>query len=131
MNINDLNDRIAVLVEEFIAGTDECHDLRSIGLDPRSASLLWVGDNFLAVTRSDDRSLQYYGGFEYVDKGCRTECGEYIFYSVDDNRVYDHHLQFKSGGESICGHCSGSGEGMYDGTRCSSCGGSGVERDEE
>ena len=28
----------------------------------------------------------------------------------------------------ICTHCNGSGEGMYDGTRCRSCGGSGVER---
>ena len=31
---------------------------------------------------------------------------------------------------SICIACNGSGEGMYDGTRCRSCGGSGVERTE-
>ena len=31
---------------------------------------------------------------------------------------------------SICLACNGSGEGMYDGTRCRSCGGSGVERTE-
>jgi len=33
----------------------------------------------------------------------------------------------------ICGKCSGSGEGMHDGTRCRNCGGSGfyyVECDE-
>lgn len=29
-----------------------------------------------------------------------------------------------------CPQCSGSGEGMYDGTRCSACGGSGIERGE-
>lgn len=28
----------------------------------------------------------------------------------------------------ICIGCNGSGEGMYDGSRCTSCGGSGVER---
>ncbi len=28
----------------------------------------------------------------------------------------------------ICPTCSGSGEGMFDGTNCLSCGGSGVER---
>lgn len=28
--------------------------------------------------------------------------------------------------ERICGSCSGSGEGMYEGARCSSCGGKGV-----
>ena len=31
---------------------------------------------------------------------------------------------------SICIACNGSGEGQYDGTRCRSCGGSGVERTE-
>ena len=29
--------------------------------------------------------------------------------------------------ESICPTCNGSGEGMYDGSRCGHCGGSGVE----
>lgn len=29
---------------------------------------------------------------------------------------------------AICIACNGSGEGMYDGTRCRSCGGSGVDR---
>jgi hypothetical protein len=33
--------------------------------------------------------------------------------------------------ECICGHCNGSGEGMYDGTTCSACGGSGIERDDD
>lgn len=28
----------------------------------------------------------------------------------------------------ICVRCNGSGEGMYDGSTCSACGGSGVER---
>ena len=30
--------------------------------------------------------------------------------------------------DATCYHCNGSGEGMFDGTRCNSCGGSGVER---
>lgn len=32
--------------------------------------------------------------------------------------------------EVICSQCSGSGEGMFDGTRCYRCKGSGVERPE-
>ena len=31
--------------------------------------------------------------------------------------------------EKYCGVCAGSGEGMYDGTRCHACGGTGIERD--
>lgn len=30
--------------------------------------------------------------------------------------------------DQMCSSCNGSGEGMYDGTRCASCGGSGVDR---
>lgn len=36
----------------------------------------------------------------------------------DDGQTYD---------EVYCIGCSGSGEGMYDGTRCSTCNGSGTE----
>lgn len=32
--------------------------------------------------------------------------------------------------DEICPACNGSGEGLYDDTRCFSCGGSGVERTE-
>ena len=32
---------------------------------------------------------------------------------------------------AMCWACRGSGEGMYDGSRCRDCGGSGVERIEE
>lgn len=32
---------------------------------------------------------------------------------------------------SYCPCCNGSGEGQYDGSRCSACGGKGVEREED
>jgi hypothetical protein len=34
--------------------------------------------------------MQYYGGFEYVDKDYRYEMGDYVFYTVDDDRVGGH-----------------------------------------
>ena len=34
----------------------------------------------------------------------------------------------EEGEEGICAYCNGSGEGMYDGTTCRSCKGSGVDR---
>jgi len=33
-------------------------------------------------------------------------------------------------GDFICPQCNGSGEGMYDGSTCHACHGSGVERDD-
>lgn len=36
------------------------------------------------------------------------------------------HHSHNEDNESICPGCNGSGEGQYDGTTCSTCGGSGV-----
>ncbi len=51
------------------------------------------------------------------DDGTDAECGDEP--DTDDDEP------------GYCPHCAGSGEGMYDGTRCSSCGGSGVERNDD
>ena len=48
------------------------------------------------------------------DDGTDAECGD----EIDDDEA------------GYCPQCSGSGEGQFDGSRCSSCGGSGVERDD-
>ena len=52
------------------------------------------------------------------DTDCECDCkdGE-IFVSED----YEEE-------KPICGHCAGSGEGQYDGTRCTYCKGTGEER---
>lgn len=60
-----------------------------LGLDPRCGRL-YIDDECIAVDASNDRTLQYYGGFEYVDKDYRTEIGGYVFYSREDDRVAEH-----------------------------------------
>ena len=60
-----------------------------LGLDRRSAYTIWVDEDVLIVTKNEDRTLQYYGGFEYVDKNARMECGDYVVYTSDDGRVAD------------------------------------------
>ena len=60
------------------------------GLDRRAAQGLFRGEDYLVVTKSDDARLLYYGGFEYVDKSCRMEFGDYVFYSTEDERVRCH-----------------------------------------
>lgn len=62
----------------------------SLGLDRRSAHILYIGDDFIAVSQSQDQTLQYYGGFEYVDKDYRMEVGDLVLYSTYDERVQDH-----------------------------------------
>lgn len=49
-----------------------------------------------------------------------------------DTAMNNEHEHDEDDGYEICHHCSGSGEGMYDGSRCGFCHGTGealVERD--
>ena len=91
MNIDDLRDRASELGEENLIGSQECLP-EDLGLDRRSGYRFRVNvdEMYIAVTKSEDRTLQYYGGFEYVDKEKRVELGEYVFYYSDgEDRISD------------------------------------------
>ena len=85
-----LNDLAEKLMGEATSAT-----AKELGLDSRSAYQFYIGDDFIAIDKNSDRNLQYYGGFEYVDKDCRMELGEYVLYSADNNRVCGHLNHFK------------------------------------
>lgn len=70
-----------------------------LGLDCR-CGYLYVGVDCIAVPKHRDTPLQYYGGFEYVDKDYRTVVGNYVFYFDEDNRVSDHLYTYKTRGEA-------------------------------
>jgi hypothetical protein len=58
-----------------------------IGLE-RRCGMVWVGEDFIAT--KNNKSLRYYGGFEYCDQTYVTQVGEYVFYSSEDERVNEH-----------------------------------------
>jgi hypothetical protein len=62
-------------------------EVSNLGLDPRAAEYVFVDEGSIAVSKTRDSTLQYYGGFEYVDNAFRREYGDYVFYLVDDDRV--------------------------------------------
>lgn len=97
--VKDLEAEIQNTLEEAITDSTPVKP-DELGLDPRVAHILWVCDEGIFVRESSDRSLQYYGGFEYVDKDCRHDYGTYVFYSADDDRVWGHIDSFKSKVES-------------------------------
>lgn len=102
---------------------------KDCGLDRRAASRMWRGKDFLAVRAHGESSFEYYSGFEYVKPEHRLCVGEFVFYSTDSDRVNDHWQQFEPEVEpEVCSACNGSGEGQYDGTRCSYCGGKGATK---
>ena len=63
---------IADKVEELLKGCELVHDLSKLGLDQRAAySGIYVdveNEEFVAIAEGSDRILQYYGGFEYINK---------------------------------------------------------------
>jgi len=89
MNFEELAQKSQELADEAISEAIATTAERC-GLDRRATYTLWRGDDFLAVRVCEDRSLRYYGGFEYIDNEHRQELGGYVFYSTDDARVLGH-----------------------------------------
>ena len=58
----------------------------AVGLDAR-AGLLWICDD--AIVTMTAQRLNYYGGFEYVDKQHVATVGDYTIYYADDARVQE------------------------------------------
>ena len=88
MNLFTLIDEVTELTDNYI-GTMEKVPAVKLGLDNRSGSL-FVSPDCIAVYKSNDRALQYYGGFEYVDTEYRHEMGDFVFYSAEDDRIQGH-----------------------------------------
>ena len=90
MDIYDLKDRMGDLLLQELKdeGADEV-TAEELGFSDTRAfyGKAWVTDDGFAVTTSQDRNLQYYGGYEYVDKAFRVEIGDWVFYSAEDDRV--------------------------------------------
>jgi len=82
----------ALVTEQMTEVTAE-----EVGLDRRAAYRLYVSEDTIAVSKDADRTLQYYGGFEYVDKEYRQEMGDWVFYFADDERIGDHLAQYFEG----------------------------------
>ena len=84
--MNEINGKVEELIdEEFRLVKPE-----DIGLESRAGYNLFINEDYIAVSKSNRRSLDYYGGFEYVDEEHVTVLGDYVFYSADDERVQGH-----------------------------------------
>lgn len=88
MNTFEFLDSIDNRITEHVAKFQEV-TAEDLNLDRRSAYRLYVDADHscIAVSKRDDRTLQYYGGFEYVDKDYRQEMGNWVFYFAEDDRV--------------------------------------------
>lgn len=82
---------IQELIEQFEVELDEAvHQLPKvradeIGLDSR-CGMVWVDveGEAIIVHKSRERTLNYYGGFEYIDSEYVINVGEYVIYREHD-----------------------------------------------
>ena len=96
---DNIRDTLYELTEEALKGCTRV-SARDLGLDDRAADSIYVcmeepesvheAGDYIMVSKADDRTMQYYGGFEYVGKDCRTELGDYVLYSAMNGRVAEH-----------------------------------------
>ena len=88
--ISEINSKVEGLIdEEFREVTP-----KEVGLDSRAGYRLFINEDYIAVSRGNRRTLDYYGGFEYVDEEHVTVLGDMVFYSSEDERVQGHLDEF-------------------------------------
>lgn len=62
----------------------------NLGIDQRAVpSMIWYSAELLVVKTSAVKSLDYYGGFEYVEEEHRETLGEYTVFSGESERVQE------------------------------------------
>lgn len=89
-SIPELLDEVDSTVRDYVENAMEEVKPVDLGLDPRCASRLYVSDEAIAVNVTEDRLVQYYGGFEYVSREERVVAGSYVFYMATDSRISGH-----------------------------------------
>ena len=85
----ELQDQIDNLIDQYLEDSDAVRvSAEAVGLDHR-AGYVFVSteEGWIAAVAGNVRSLEYYGGFEYVDD--KLSIGEITFYSSDSSRVAD------------------------------------------
>lgn len=87
----NLLNKIDQQLEIEFSGSDYTRaEPNAFGLDKRSfGEAITDGFDYLIVKIQDDKSLRYYGGFEYVNDSDRQVYGNYVIYSSAATRVYD------------------------------------------
>jgi hypothetical protein len=91
MSIDNLITEVTDTVENYVYKNMEmiyC-GRENVGLDMRCGTI-FINEECIAVPKYNQGTLEYYGGFEYVDKEYRYTMGEYVFYLAEDNRVREH-----------------------------------------
>jgi len=85
----ELQDQIDNLIDQYLEDSNAARvSAEAVGLDSRAGYVfVSIEEGWIAAVAGNVRSLEYYGGFEYVDD--KLSVGEMTFYSSDSSRVAD------------------------------------------
>ena len=85
----ELQEQIEQVVDQYFEDASAQRvSAESVGLDAR-AGYVFISTEEGWIASSNARSLEYYGGFEYIGIEYRITVGEITFYSNDHDRVAD------------------------------------------
>jgi hypothetical protein len=59
---------------------------RELGLDGR-CGLVYIDEDSIVVHKSNNKSIRYYGGFEYINDEDIVEVGDFVIYLNNNSRV--------------------------------------------
>jgi hypothetical protein len=89
--IEEYQEKINLEVENFFNGIKPVSAER-VGLDRRCGNV-YVGSDFIAVKNYDKRNIEYYGGFEYINRDHVKTIGEYVIYNPEFEGEHDDRIQ--------------------------------------
>ncbi len=85
----ELQEQIEQMVDDYFEdAAAQRVSAEDVGLD-RRAGYLFISTEEGWIASRNTRSLEYYGGFEYIGEEYRVTVGEITFYSSDNSRVAD------------------------------------------
>lgn len=85
----DIDDDVNSMIERRIADDCKVGDSKMTGLDERAFSTFWFHPDCIIIPADRRRSLDYYGGFEYIDSDHVRQYGYYVIYSAEADRVQE------------------------------------------
>jgi hypothetical protein len=88
--IFEIDNRVAQIVEQYVENDCKVGDRNKTGLDPRAfGSRFYYNYDCIIIDISARRSLDYYGGFEYIDSDYIRTYGDFVIYSAEADRVQE------------------------------------------
>ena len=92
----ELQQEIDKMVDQYFENASAVRvDAEEIGLGSRAGYVFLSTEEGWVASRNT-RSLEYYGGFEYIGEDYKVTVGEMTFYSEEHSRVADALEYFKN-----------------------------------